>query len=212
LSRCVDEPPAFGSDGLAIDEGEAKRSSKDERSNSGLLPLLLESFGHADETEGDQRRVWDVEAEHVYSVFFFTRSFSRVPTLAGIRGTRSSGGGGEVAQWLVGHARGVGAGSAMRPAACAVWTKARRAGLQETCSSRRWVARYRLPRPAAASMRSGPWLLTRRRCQGTSGSHARERLHLHMPRTARRGGAIFWPRETCVPATIGRKPMLDGMC
>jgi hypothetical protein len=39
--------------GLAIDE-EAEALLERERSNSGLLSLLLERFGHADEAEGDE--------------------------------------------------------------------------------------------------------------------------------------------------------------
>src|SRR5260370_15009703 len=48
-----DEPLAFALDGLAIDQ-EAEPLLERERGNSGLLPVLLERFGHADETEGDE--------------------------------------------------------------------------------------------------------------------------------------------------------------
>ena len=48
-----DEPPAFALDGLAIDQ-EAEPLLEGERSNSALRALLLECFGHAEETEGDE--------------------------------------------------------------------------------------------------------------------------------------------------------------
>jgi hypothetical protein len=48
-----DEPLAFAFDGLAIDQ-EAEPLLERERSNSGLLSLLLERLGHAEETEGDE--------------------------------------------------------------------------------------------------------------------------------------------------------------
>ena len=44
---------SFALDGLAIDQ-EAEPLLEGERSNSGLLSLLLECFGHAEETEGDE--------------------------------------------------------------------------------------------------------------------------------------------------------------
>jgi len=40
-------------DGLAIDQ-EAEPLVEGERRHSGLRSLLLERFGHADETEGDE--------------------------------------------------------------------------------------------------------------------------------------------------------------
>jgi hypothetical protein len=40
-------------DGLTIDE-ETEALLERERSNGGLLSLLLERFGHADEAEGDE--------------------------------------------------------------------------------------------------------------------------------------------------------------
>jgi hypothetical protein len=46
-----DEPSGFALDGLAIDQ-EAEPLLEGERSNSGLLSLLLERLGHAEETEG----------------------------------------------------------------------------------------------------------------------------------------------------------------
>jgi hypothetical protein len=70
-----DEPLAFALDGLAIDE-EAEPLVERERSNSGLLPLLLERFGHADETDGDQPVVCGMWKHVSFLCFHFTRSFS----------------------------------------------------------------------------------------------------------------------------------------
>src|SRR5271169_1946989 len=90
-----DEPPAFALDGLAIDK-EADPLLEHERSNGGLLPLLLKRFGHADETEGDQPivcRMW----KHVSFLWFlFARIILRAPPLAGLPGARDHPG---VAQW-----------------------------------------------------------------------------------------------------------------
>src|SRR6266404_4846768 len=81
-----DEPPAF-----ALDE-EAEPLLECERSNSGLLPLLLERFGHADETEGDQPVVCGMW-KHVsfLSFVFHPRLFFACRRLRASRGTRSSG-------------------------------------------------------------------------------------------------------------------------
>ena len=90
-----DEPPAFALDGLAIDE-EAEPLLEGERSNSGLLPLLLERFGHADETEGDQPVVCGMWKHVSFLCFLFARIFLRAPPLAGLPGARDHPG---VAQW-----------------------------------------------------------------------------------------------------------------
>src|SRR5712671_1667240 len=114
-----DEPPAFALDGLAIDE-EAEPLLERERSTSGLLSLLLERFGHADETEGDQPVVCGMW-KHVslLSLSFSPAAFLRVPPLAGLPGHAI------IRELLSGssHARGCWrAGSAMRPA-CSVWRR-----------------------------------------------------------------------------------------
>jgi hypothetical protein len=90
-----DEPPAFALDGLAIDE-EADPLLEHERSNGGLLPLLLERFGHADETEGDQPIVCGMWKHVSFLCFLFARIFLRAPPLAGLPGARDHPG---VAQW-----------------------------------------------------------------------------------------------------------------
>src|SRR5579863_306600 len=90
-----DEPPAFALGGLAIDE-EADPLLEHERSNGGLLPLLLERFGHADETEGDQPIVCGMWKHVSFLCFLFARIFLRAPPLAGVPGARDHPG---VAQW-----------------------------------------------------------------------------------------------------------------
>src|SRR5580658_8998029 len=90
-----DETPAFALDGLAIDE-EADPLLEHERSNRGLLPLLLERLGHADETEGDQPIVCGMWKHVSFLCFLFARIFLRAPPLAGLPGARDHPG---VAQW-----------------------------------------------------------------------------------------------------------------
>src|SRR6202035_3224691 len=118
-----DEPPAFALDSLAIDE-EAEPLLERERSTSGLLPLLLERFGHADETEGDQPVVCGMW-KHVsfLSLSFSPAAFLRVPPLAALPVHAI------IRELLSGssHARGCWrAGSEARPA-CSAWRRIERA-------------------------------------------------------------------------------------
>src|ERR1700693_6562 len=92
-----DEPLAFALDGLAIDE-EAEPLLERERSNSGLLPLLLERFGHAEEAEGDQPVVCGMWKHVSFLCFLFTRSFSSRAAVCGPPGARDHPG---VCQWYV---------------------------------------------------------------------------------------------------------------
>src|ERR1700674_5046651 len=57
-----------------------------ERSNGGLLPLLFERFGHADETEGDQPIVCGMWKHVSFLCFLFARIFLRAPPFAGLPG------------------------------------------------------------------------------------------------------------------------------
>src|SRR5271170_6839816 len=117
-----DEPPAFALDGLAIDE-EADPLLEHERSNGGLLPLLLERFGHADKTEGDQPIVCGMWKHVSFLCFLFARTFFARRRL------RASRGHAIIRELLSGssHAHGYWrAGSGMRPA-CSVWRRHDRA-------------------------------------------------------------------------------------
>ena len=82
-------------DGLAIDE-EAEPLLEGQRSNSGLLSLLLECFGHAEETEGDEPVVCGMWKHVSFLCFRFTRSLSARAAACGPPGARDHPG---VAQW-----------------------------------------------------------------------------------------------------------------
>ena len=84
----------FALDRLAIDE-EAEPLLERERSNSGQRSLLLERFGHADETESDQPIVCGMW-KHVSFLFHLERAFSSRAAACGPPGARDHPG---VAQW-----------------------------------------------------------------------------------------------------------------
>src|SRR5580658_10243811 len=90
-----DEPPACSLGGLAIDE-EAEPLLERERSNSGLLSLLLERSGHADEPEGAQPVVCGMWKHVSFLCFLFTRSLFSRAAVCGPPGARDHPG---VAQW-----------------------------------------------------------------------------------------------------------------
>src|SRR5258707_315125 len=90
-----DEPLALALDGLAIDE-EAEPLLERERSDGGLLSLLLERFGHADETEGDQPVVCGMWKHVSFLSFVFHPGFSSRAAVCGPPGARDHPG---VAQW-----------------------------------------------------------------------------------------------------------------
>src|SRR5512145_1968 len=94
LQPC-DEPFALALDGFAIDQ-QAKPLLERERSNIGLLSLLLECFRHADKSEGDQPVVCGMRKHASFLSFLFTRTLSSRAAACGPPGAHDHPG---VAQW-----------------------------------------------------------------------------------------------------------------